>query len=72
MYLLTGPSGGLLFDTGVNDSIHQTLLPYLDDIHFELAELRWVISSHCDFDHTGGNAALVAAAPHVELMAGAE
>jgi glyoxylase-like metal-dependent hydrolase (beta-lactamase superfamily II) len=72
MYLLTGPAGGLLFDTGVTESVEQTLLPYLASIDYDLADLRWAISSHCDFDHTGGNGALLAAAPHVELMAGAE
>lgn len=70
MYLLTGPDGALLFDTGVADSVPETLLPALDRIGFDLADLRWVISSHCDFDHTGGNAALAAAAPHVEFLAG--
>jgi len=70
MYLLDGPAGGLLFDTGIAESVTGTLLPYLESIGYDLARLRWVISSHCDFDHTGGNAALLAAAPHVELMAG--
>jgi len=72
MYLLTGPTGALLFDTGITESVTDTLLPYLDSIGFDLADLRWAISSHCDFDHTGGNAALLAAAPHVELMAGTD
>lgn len=72
MYLLTGPNGALLFDTGITESVTETLLPYLDSIGFDLADLRWAISSHCDFDHTGGNAALLAAAPHVELMAGTD
>lgn len=70
MYLLTGPDGALLFDTGVADSVPGTLLPCLDEIGFALADLRWVISSHCDFDHTGGNAALAAAAPQAEFLAG--
>ncbi|MET1016901.1 MAG: MBL fold metallo-hydrolase [Leifsonia flava] len=70
MYLLDGPSGGLLFDTGIAESVTGTLLPYLDSIGYDLSRLRWAINSHCDFDHTGGNAALLAAAPHVELMAG--
>jgi len=71
MYLLTGPAGALLFDTGIADSVEHTLLPYLASVDFDLSDLRWAISSHCDFDHTGGNAALVSAAPHVQLMAGA-
>jgi len=70
MYLLTGSEGGLLFDTGVADSVPGTLLPYLDRIGFDPAQLRWVISSHCDFDHTGGNAALRAVAPDCQLLAG--
>jgi glyoxylase-like metal-dependent hydrolase (beta-lactamase superfamily II) len=70
MYLFDGPSGGLLFDTGVAESVTGTLLPYLHDIGYDLDRLRWAVNSHCDWDHTGGNAALLAAAPHVELMAG--
>ncbi|WP_150307801.1 MBL fold metallo-hydrolase [Planctomonas psychrotolerans] len=70
LYLLEGPSGALLFDTGVAESVTDTLLPYLRDIDFDLARLRWVVSSHCDFDHTGGNAALLAAVPSIELLAG--
>ena len=70
MYLLTGADGAILFDTGVADSVAGTLLPALSAMGFDLADLRAVISSHCDFDHTGGNAALAAAAPHVEFLAG--
>ncbi|MFK4789680.1 MBL fold metallo-hydrolase [Microbacterium sp. ZW T5_56] len=70
MYLLTGPAGALLFDTGIADSVPGTLLPYLDRIGFDPAGIRWVISSHCDFDHTGGNAALAAVAPHAKFLAG--
>jgi glyoxylase-like metal-dependent hydrolase (beta-lactamase superfamily II) len=70
MYLFVGSERALLFDTGIRESVQQTLLPYLREIGFDLSALTWAISSHCDFDHTGGNAALLAAAPHVELMAG--
>ena len=71
MYLLVGSERALLFDTGITESVRETLLPYLEGIGFDLATLNWVISSHCDWDHTGGNAAILAAAPHVELLAGA-
>jgi glyoxylase-like metal-dependent hydrolase (beta-lactamase superfamily II) len=70
MYLLVGTERALLFDTGIDASVGDTLLPYLDDMGFDLSRLTWAINSHCDFDHTGGNAALLAAAPHVELLAG--
>jgi len=71
LYLLEGPDGALLFDTGMDESIGGTLLPYLESIGFGLERLRWAITSHCDWDHTGGSAALLEAAPHVELLAGA-
>lgn len=71
MYLLAGSERALLFDTGVTESVRGTLLPYLDEIGFDMSRLVWAISSHCDFDHTGGNAALLEAAPQVQLMAGA-
>lgn len=70
MYLLTGPAGALLFDTGVADSVAGTLLPFLDRIGLDPAGIRWVVNSHCDFDHTGGNAALRAAAPDAQFLAG--
>ncbi|WP_345800864.1 MBL fold metallo-hydrolase [Microbacterium sp. AZCO] len=70
MYLFEGPAGAVLFDTGIAESVPGTLLPYLSSIGFDLERLRWVVSSHCDFDHTGGNAALAAAAPHAEFLAG--
>lgn len=71
LYLLEGPDGVLLFDTGVDESIGGTLLPYLAEIGMPVERIRWAITSHCDFDHTGGSAALREAAPHVELLAGA-
>jgi glyoxylase-like metal-dependent hydrolase (beta-lactamase superfamily II) len=72
LYLLEGPEGILLWDTGVADSVTGTLLPYLADAGIDPARIRWAINSHCDFDHTGGNAALREAVPHVALFAGAD
>ncbi|UFU02772.1 MBL fold metallo-hydrolase [Ruania suaedae] len=69
-YLLTGTRGTLLLDTGVEESVSGTLKPYLGEIGLDPAEIRWAISSHCDFDHTGGNGALRDLAPHVQLLAG--
>ena len=71
LYLLVGSERALLFDTGTTEAVRETLLPHLDDIGFDPSDLTWAISSHCDWDHVGGNAALLAAAPQVELMAGA-
>ena len=69
MYLLVGEDAALLVDTGVRESITETLLPYLGAAGIDPAKLRWAINTHCDYDHTGGNGALRAALPHVELLA---
>lgn len=69
LHLLVGPVGALLIDTGIRESVTETLLPYLDEHGIERSSLRWAINTHCDFDHTGGNGALKAAIPGVELLA---
>ena len=71
MHLFIGSDASLLFDTGVDESVAGTLLPYLDRIGFDPEDLTWVVSSHCDFDHTGGNAALASVAPNAVFLAGA-
>lgn len=71
MHLFVGPEGALLFDTGVDGSVEGTLLPYLREAGIDPVSIRWVVSSHCDFDHTGGNAALKALAPEAQFLAGA-
>ena len=68
LHLLTGQEGALLVDTGIRDSITETFLPYLDANGIDRASVRWAINTHCDYDHTGGNGALKAAIPGVELL----
>ncbi|GAA1504530.1 glyoxylase-like metal-dependent hydrolase (beta-lactamase superfamily II) [Agromyces terreus] len=69
LYLLVGEDAALLVDTGVRDSITDHLLPYLDAAGIPREKLRWAVDTHCDFDHTGGNGALKAAIPTVEIVA---
>jgi glyoxylase-like metal-dependent hydrolase (beta-lactamase superfamily II) len=69
LHLLVGPAGALLIDTGIRASVTETLLPYLDEHGIDRSSLRWALNTHCDFDHTGGNGALKAAIPGVELLA---
>ena len=68
LHLLVGPAGALLVDTGIRESITETLLPYLAANDIDPESVRWAINTHCDFDHTGGNGALKAAIPGVELL----
>jgi glyoxylase-like metal-dependent hydrolase (beta-lactamase superfamily II) len=69
LYLLEGEHSALLVDTGIRESITETLLPYLAENGIPLEKLKWAVDTHCDFDHTGGNGALKAAAPHVQILA---
>ncbi|WP_137844499.1 MBL fold metallo-hydrolase [Microbacterium sp. 2FI] len=69
LYLFVGSDAALLVDTGVRESITETLLPYLDAAGIDRRLVRWAVNTHCDFDHTGGNGALRAALPDVKIMA---
>lgn len=81
MVLFAGEDSALLLDTGIRESITETLLPYLERVGPSTGSgrggdgsghnpnLRWAINSHCDFDHTGGNGALKQALPDVEILA---
>jgi glyoxylase-like metal-dependent hydrolase (beta-lactamase superfamily II) len=69
LYLLEGEHSALLVDTGIRDSITDTLLPYMDEHEIPLDKVTWAVNTHCDFDHTGGNGALKRAAPHVRVLA---
>ena len=68
LHLLVGSAGALLVDTGIRDSITGTFLPYLAANGIDPGSVRWAINTHCDYDHTGGNGALKAAIPGVELL----
>lgn len=69
LYLLVGDDAAMLVDTGIRESITETLLPYLDEAGIPRDMLRWAVNTHCDYDHTGGNGALKAAIPSVEIVA---
>ncbi|BDZ54097.1 MBL fold metallo-hydrolase [Agromyces marinus] len=69
LYVLVGDDSALLVDTGIRESITETLLPYLDAAGIPRERLRWAVNTHCDFDHTGGNGALKAAIPTVSIVA---
>lgn len=68
VHLLIGEDGAMLVDTGCAHNPEQEILPYLRQIGLELAKLRYIVISHSDMDHQGGNARMKAAAPHATLM----
>lgn len=68
VYLLLGDEASLLIDTGCAHNPQQEILPYLDAIGLPPAALDWILISHSDTDHQGGNAAMCAAAPNARLL----
>ena len=61
-YLLRGERT-LLVDTGVAETPGAVILPALESLGLPVFELDFVLVSHADVDHFGGNEAIRAAAP---------
>lgn len=65
-YVLRGDRT-LLVDTGVAETPDDVILPFLDAAGVDPASLDFLLISHADVDHFGGNAAMRAAAPNALL-----
>src|SRR3712207_6996444 len=61
-YLLRGERT-MLVDTGVTETPGRVILPYLDSVGLDPADLDFVLNTHADVDHFGGNAEIRGAAP---------
>ena len=70
-YLLWGIAGGraLLVDTGIAVTPDETILPALGALGLDPAALDYVLVSHADVDHFGGNGPVRAAAPRAVFCA---
>jgi glyoxylase-like metal-dependent hydrolase (beta-lactamase superfamily II) len=68
MYLLVGDEAALLLDTGMDRMPYEYVLPYLDQIKLPASQVRYVLTSHADFDHTAGNASMREIAPDALFM----
>jgi glyoxylase-like metal-dependent hydrolase (beta-lactamase superfamily II) len=68
VYLLVGESASLLIDTGCAHNPVQEILPYMAAIGFDPQQLTYILMTHSDLDHQGGNAAMLAAAPQAKLL----
>ena len=67
--LFTGPDGVLLFDTGVDGTVGEWVLPALAELGRRPEEVRHVVVSHCDVDHCGGVAQARSLLPRAEVVA---
>ncbi|MGH3005796.1 MAG: MBL fold metallo-hydrolase [Gaiellaceae bacterium] len=70
-YLLHGERS-MLVDSGVAETPDSVVLPFLGAAGVDPAELDFVLVSHADADHFGGNAAVRAAAPGALFCAHAD
>lgn len=67
VHLLIGSDASMLVDTGCAHNPQQDILPYMDAIGFDPADLTYILISHSDLDHQGGNQPMKAAAPQAVL-----
>lgn len=67
-YLLIGADDALLIDTGMDDTPRTYIAPYLDSIGVPMSKIRYVLTSHADFDHTAGNASLKELVPNALFL----
>ncbi|NWF70039.1 MAG: MBL fold metallo-hydrolase [Chloroflexi bacterium] len=68
MYLLAGSERTLLIDTGFASMPDAYIAPYIQQVGLNPAALSYLLTSHIDCDHTGGNAALRKIAPKAVFM----
>ena len=55
LYLIVGDDATLLVDTGLDESIRSSLIPYMASIGHQPKRVHYVVNTHADFDHMGGN-----------------
>lgn len=67
VHLLVGEDAVMLVDTGCAHNPEQEILPYMDSIGLDPARLTYMLISHSDVDHQGGNKPMKAAAPQALL-----
>ncbi|MBI2942236.1 MAG: MBL fold metallo-hydrolase [Chloroflexi bacterium] len=58
LYLLVGDERALLVDTGIDATPRESLLPYLTAQGIRPEQIGYVLISHPDLDHLGGNASV--------------
>ncbi len=69
-YLLRGEKS-MLVDTGIDSTPGDVILPFFEQVGFAQESLTYVLISHADVDHFGGNASLRRAAPQAIFCASA-
>lgn len=68
VHLLIGDEASMLVDTGCAHNPQQEILPYFEEINFDPARLTYILISHSDLDHQGGNQPMKKVAPQALLV----
>ncbi len=68
--VLRGKEGVLLLDTGCAEHVDNLILPGFATLDVQSDDLRFVISTHPDLDHVGGNAGIKRWSPRALLCCG--
>ncbi|MFQ3566880.1 MAG: MBL fold metallo-hydrolase [Aggregatilineales bacterium] len=68
VHLLIGSEAAMLVDTCCAHNPEAEILPYMRSIGFDPKRLTYILISHSDLDHQGGNQPMKAAAPQALLM----
>ncbi len=58
VYLLVGDQNIMLVDSGLDSTPRDFILPYLRAVCGERRLIDYVVTTHADFDHMGGNASI--------------
>jgi glyoxylase-like metal-dependent hydrolase (beta-lactamase superfamily II) len=67
-YLVLGEDV-LLVDTGLDATPRESIVPYCRSIGLAAERVRWVVPTHADVDHMGGNATALELFPAATLVA---
>lgn len=68
-HLVVGSRAAVLVDTGVDATPRDSIAPYCDRIGLARDRIRWIVVTHDDVDHMGGNASAAAAFPAAAFVA---
>lgn len=70
--LLRGDDQSILMDTGCASDVERLIIPALRELSLAPADITYIINTHCDLDHQGGNAAMKRITPRALLGCGRE
>jgi glyoxylase-like metal-dependent hydrolase (beta-lactamase superfamily II) len=68
VFALVGSEATLIVDTGIKDTPTTYIEPYFRENGLDLNKVRYVVISHADIDHSGGNGTLKALTPNAIFM----